>query len=83
MKPLSELTIDEAEAYRQGFEAGLRAATDPFAPIEEDPEFVAALAHIEPLAEPVGRGFPQCRLSNPSEMCAKCNCWKMMREFCS
>ena len=64
MKPLSSMTIDEAEAYRQGFEDGLRAR-------RSSP------------ATPTGLGLPQCRSTNPGEMCAKCKCWKMTREFCS
>jgi len=35
------------------------------------------------LKEPTGLGFPQCRSADPSQMCAKCNCWKMTRELCS
>lgn len=67
MKPLSELTIDEAEAYRRGYADALL-------------ECGYRLKESEPAGE---LGFPQCRSKNPSEMCPKCNCWKMTRELCS
>ena len=34
-------------------------------------------------AQETGLGLPQCRSPNPGEMCAKCKCWKIFREYCS
>ncbi len=68
MKPISSYTLEEAEAYRRGYADGLRA--------QRDPQVVAS-----DFSEP-GKS-PACKSEYPDYMCGKCNCWKMMREYCS
>ncbi len=73
-KPLHAMTLDEAEAFRKGYDVGFAAGM-------KAAEFAKKANHI--LAASAKSKVDPCITDNPAHRCMMCTCWKMYREYCS